>query len=238
VQLLNDEFAKETPLSITRGKVHESLGMKLDYTKTGKVKIMMTEYVKNMLTELPEDMEGTAPTPAGNHLFTVNKEATKLSEDDSIMFHHNTAKLLFLCKRVRPDIQTAVAFLITRVKGPDEDDYKKLLRVMKYLCGTMHMPLSLEADDNQLIKWLIDASFAVHPDKKGHTGGVMSLDKGGIYGTSTRQKLVTKSLTEAELVGVSDVLPQVLRTRNFLTVQGYHIKDSVVYQDNKSVKLL
>jgi hypothetical protein len=39
---------------------------------------------------------------------------------------------------------------------------------------------------------------------KGHTGGVMSLGKGGVYGTSTRQKLVTKSSTEAELVGVSD----------------------------------
>jgi hypothetical protein len=66
----------------------------------------------------------------------------------------------------------------------------------------------------------------------------MSLGKGGIYGASTRQKLVTKSSTEAELVGVSDVLPQVLWTRNFLTAQGYHIKDSVVYQDNKSAILL
>ena len=32
------------------------------------------------------------------------------------MFHHNVAKLLFLCKRAQPDIQTSVAFLCTRVK--------------------------------------------------------------------------------------------------------------------------
>ena len=41
----------------------------------------------------------------------------------------------------------------------------------------------------------------------------MSLGKGSIYSTSIRQKLNTKSSTEAELVGVSDVMPQILGTR-------------------------
>ena len=53
-------------------------------------------------------------------------------------------------------------------------------------------------------------------------------------GTSTRQKLNTKSSTEAELVGVSDILPQVLSTRYFLQAQGYGITENIVYQDNKS----
>ena len=50
-----------------------------------------------------------------------------------MFFHHNVAKLLFLCKRARPDLQTAVAFLSTWVQRPDRDDYKKLARAMKYL---------------------------------------------------------------------------------------------------------
>jgi hypothetical protein len=66
-------------------------------------------------------------------------------------FHHMTAKLLFLCKRARPDIQTTVAFLSTRVKGPDTDDYKKLRRVIQYLRGTQDMPLTLEADDTRVV---------------------------------------------------------------------------------------
>ncbi len=69
------------------------------------------------------------------------------------MFHHNVAKMLFLCKLARPDIQTAVAFMCTRVNGPDIDDYKKLTLVMKYLCGTLHMPLLLEADNMHAVKW-------------------------------------------------------------------------------------
>jgi len=46
------------------------------------------------------------------------------------------AQLLFVTMRCRRDIQTAVAFLTTRVKEPDEDDWAKLKRVLKYLHGT------------------------------------------------------------------------------------------------------
>jgi hypothetical protein len=68
-----------------------------------------------------------------NTCFWLTQTRTKLDSTSADMFHHNTAKLLFLCKRARPDIQTAVAFLCTRVQKPDVDDYKKLGRVMRYL---------------------------------------------------------------------------------------------------------
>ena len=86
-----------------------------------------------MLSELPEDKEGTATTPAAEHLFKINEAPTYLGDAEAMFFHHNVAKLLFLCKRARPDLQTAVAFLSTRVQRPDRDDYKKLARAMKYL---------------------------------------------------------------------------------------------------------
>ncbi len=46
------------------------------------------------------------------------------------------AQLLFMETRARRDIETAVAFLTTRVKTPDEDDWGKLKRVLKYLNDT------------------------------------------------------------------------------------------------------
>ena len=51
-----------------------------------------------MLVELPEDMAGMATTPAAEHLFKVNETPTYLDEKDAMVFHHNVAKLLFLCK--------------------------------------------------------------------------------------------------------------------------------------------
>jgi hypothetical protein len=50
----------------------------------------------------------------------------------------------------------------------------------------------------------------VHMDMKSHTGGAMTLGKGSIYSTSVKQKLMTHSLTEAEVVVVHDVMPQML----------------------------
>ena len=120
---LQAEFGKELPLTVTRGKKHEYLGMEIDFSKEGKVVITMINYIEEMLEELPDDMAGTAATPAANHLFDVQENGTKLDQQKSDFFHHNVAKLLFLCKRARPDIQTAVAFLCTRVKSSDEDDY-------------------------------------------------------------------------------------------------------------------
>ena len=51
---------------------------------------------------------------------------------------------------------------------------------------------------------------------------------------SSKQKLNTKSSTEADLVGVHDVLTQVIWTRYFIKEQGHMIQDNVIYQDNQS----
>lgn len=78
----------------------------------------------------------------------------------------------------------------------------------------------LEADNLHLAKWWVDRSFAVHPDMRSHTGRVLSLGKGAIYRTLTRQKLNTRSSTEAKLIAVNNVMPQTLWTRHFLEAQG------------------
>ena len=222
LDMLNERYGKETPITINRGKVHDYLGMTLDYSEAGRVKIRMDDYIERVINEAPDDMSGTAVSPAANHLFDINPDPVHLDAERSELFHHMTAQLLFACKRARPDIQTAVAFLSTRVSRPDEDDYKKLGRCVRYLRKFPKLCLTLEADDLRIIKWWVDASFAVHRDKKSHTGGTMSLGRGSVYSTSRWQKLNTQSSTEAEFVGVDDVMPLVLWTWLFLTEQGYY----------------
>ena len=72
--------------------------------------------------------------------------------------------------------------------------------------------MTLEADDNIDIKWWIDASFAMHPDMKSHMGGMMSFGKGSVYSMSWKQRINTKSSTEAEIIGVDDGMPLVIWT--------------------------
>ncbi len=128
VAKLGERFGMEEPLTVTRGTIHDYLGMTLDYSRAGKVQITMYDYIERMLDELPAEMDGIAATPAAQHLFDVNPNSTKLGQENSDLFHATVAKLLFLCKRARPDIHTVVAFLTTRVVSPDTDDYAKLRR--------------------------------------------------------------------------------------------------------------
>ena len=69
---------------------------------------------------------------------------------------------------------------------------------------------------------------------KSHTGGAASLSCGAIMCKSTKQKLNTKSSTEADVVGSSDYLPNTLWARMFLAEQGYELIENIFYQDNQS----
>ena len=90
--------------------------MKLDYHNHGKVKIDMTDYLKNILDDLPRKYQGGAITPAVNHIFEVNNTTHKLSKGYAQAFHTIVTKLMFLCNTERPNILTGVAFLTTRVR--------------------------------------------------------------------------------------------------------------------------
>ena len=227
-------------LSVTRGKHHTYLGMDLDFSVPGEVAVSMIPYMQEIVDEYPEDLGNrSAKTPAAACLFDINPEPTYLPKEKADQFHHIVAKLLWASLRARPDILLAVSFLTSRVKKPDEDDWGKLTRLVVYIKYTVNLVLRLASDCTRVSKWWIDASFGTRvPDLKSHTGGCLSQGKGAIISMSKKQKLNTKSSTEAELVGVDDVLPQVLWTCNFLLNQGWNVEKNVIYQDNKSAILL
>lgn len=106
----------------------------------------------------------------------VNPAADKLSNEDSVMFHHLTANLLYLAKRTRPDLQAAVSFLTMRVRTPDVDHWKNLGRYLDFLCD----PHIFEGGGSGTVRWWVDASFAVHPVMKSHTGSTMHVTRQGV----------------------------------------------------------
>ena len=100
------------------------LGMHFDYSTKGIVKIFMIPYTKQIIDDFPEPVTSTAPTPAGDYLFTVrpDDEQKLLPEEQAQKLHRTMVQLLFLSQRARPDMQTLVLFLTKRVRSPDEDD--------------------------------------------------------------------------------------------------------------------
>jgi len=229
IALLESKFESVTS---NHGTKHSYLGMVWDFDTDGQVKVSMEGYVEDLLK-----LAGTTSsvsTPAADELFKV-RDAPKLDKKTSESFHTLTAKLLYLAKRTRPDILLAVSFLTTRVSSPDTDDWSKLQRCLKYLHGTRHIGIIFRAASGILsIEAFIDAAYGVHSDGKSHSGMVIMLSFGPFLAKSTKQRLVTRSSTEAEIVAFSDNCSPVIWSRDFLIAQGYDMPPAKVYQDNMS----
>ena len=110
---------------------------------------------------------------------------------------------------------------------------------VRYLKSTSELHLILRYDGLSLSRWHVDASYAVHPDFRSHSGGVCFLSGkgGGIASGSMKQKLNVRSSTEAKMVSVDDFLSKILWVSRFMEAQGVSLKNEL-HQDNKSSILL
>ncbi len=144
-------------MKVARGKVHKYLGMTLDFATAKVVKVTMIDYIDEIIKvwtkackEFNNGFEFVAnckriATAAPEDLFKVDKDSLKLSLLEAKSFHSMIAMMLYVTKQARPDTALAVAFLTTRVREPDVDDWQKLKHLIEYLKSARDLPLVLGA---------------------------------------------------------------------------------------------
>ena len=71
IQWLESEYGK---MHGSRGKMHDYLGMWLDYSLPGVLRISMEEYLWGVIDEFPEEIMETLETPAAENLFNVRDD--------------------------------------------------------------------------------------------------------------------------------------------------------------------
>ena len=143
---VNDAFAKWIEemcgtigkVKVIQGKVYDYLGMILDYSVPGRVTIDVSDYVKAMIKEFPEEeLVGPAPkSPWNDNLFKVDPNSLPLSVEKKELFHRVTAQGPFVTKRGRPDIAPSIAFKTTRVTCSTKEDWAKLRWLLMFLKAT------------------------------------------------------------------------------------------------------
>jgi hypothetical protein len=119
--------------------------------------------------------------------------------------------------------------------APTDDDQRKLDRIFTYLWSTKDEKMMFKSGGIIDMEVYIDASYGVHADGSSRTGMAVMMGGLAIANWSSKQKLVTKSSTEAEIVGLSDGLTNALWMREMLIAQGYTLPPTVIYQDNEGV---
>jgi len=239
IQWFKDRYGKIGEVKVNRGKIHKYLGMVLDFTQEGVVIVDVSQHISNIESTFPEDLLGlTVKSPWNDDLFKVDPTSKKLDSERASIFHTITYQGLFMAQRGRPDVSPAIAFCTTGVHESTEEDWSKLRRMMIFLINTKDDKLVIKNDGDRKVSWFVDASFAVHPDYKSQSGMMMTMGQGALKSSSTKQKINTRSSTEAELVAVDDMISSIVWTKNFLIAQGYDLKDNILFQDNTSAMKL
>ena len=77
IHQMEETFGKDTPLSVSRRKTHEYLGMSLDFRSMGEVRIDMEHYINMMLRDAQLEMDGTSNTPAAVNLLRQTRKIQK-----------------------------------------------------------------------------------------------------------------------------------------------------------------
>ena len=229
IQQLNEAFEGDVKSCTDTDLSYLGMHLKIE---GASITVSMVAYLRGVLEEL--QVKGSVTSPATANLFVVNPASPSLSTAEAKKYHTTVAKLLYLAKRARVDVLLAVSYLCTRVKSPTRDDQVKLCRVLKYLHGTVEHVQVLRPSAGMLVEGYIDAAFGCHEDGKSHTGLIVTLGGCAVLCMSSKQKIVTRDSTEAELVGLSDKLMCVVKCYDFLVAQGLDIPVPKIFQDNTS----
>jgi hypothetical protein len=220
------------------GGVLSYVGMTLDLMSVPRcVKVTMNKSIRDIVAS--SGVSQPYKTPATDGLFDIDETSPRLSAAAEKFFRSFVARMLYVAKRVRPEILCTVAFLTTRVQTCTEEDLAKLHRALGYLMHEPERGITIDVGQHASVKAYIDAAYACHPSGRSHTGGFLVYGRGGpVYNTSTKQPIVTKSSTEAELVAMSDVSSESINLRAFVIAQGEPARPVITYQDNNSAMAL
>ena len=117
-------------LTVSRGKKHKLLVMDIEFSAYGKLSLFMKDYIEESIDFFGEEISRKVSSPAKKYLQNVDESSTILEKKNSDIFHSMVAKLLWLAKGGRPDIDPDILFLCTRVTKSTKEEKAKLRRLL------------------------------------------------------------------------------------------------------------
>jgi len=216
------------------------LGLNIERRGPQELFVNQKGYLDSLLEQYAEDIESVpgnqAQTPCGEDIFRPSYNQADQEPVNVTDFLSKLMRVRYLV-RTRPDIELACSGLCTRSRNPVKGDMKVLNKVLAYLSRTAEEGIRITATDLLVIAYF-DAAFAVHLDRKSHNGHLVMMGSGAnrvpVHWRSTKQKIVTTSSTESELVTVFDGLDFLIWFKRVLGFLRIPQETTTIYQDNTS----
>ncbi len=195
----------------------------VNIVRSSTVHLHQNAFIQDLLTR--EDVTIThADTPSRSDFF-ITSHSPLLDVSARSVFVSVTMSLMYLALNTRPDILKEVTFLSSRCSCATVLDFTKLERVLSYLhdhaISTIYFR-SRAADEPWTIDAYSDASHLMYGDTTGNTGIMIFLDlpSSPIVSAARKQRLVTRSTAEAELLAMDDTCTYLVWLKNLLVDLG------------------
>ena len=213
------------------GEVHHILGLRV-LRDDKSTSIDQTHYIEGVLKKY--NMYECIPinTPMESNLqltpLPLDEEEHNVHQYRSIIGALNYAAVL-----TRPDIATAVGLLVRHMQRPGKIHWNALLRILRYLKGTIHYSLVYHIQshkDNEMdLQVYCDSDWAgERSDRKSTTGYVIMMNGAAMSWKSTKQSTVALSTVEAEFIALATMITEVIWMRRILCEVGYNLSNATV----------
>jgi len=155
--------------------------------------------------------------------------------DDPTLYRQLVGSLVYLAV-TRPDIAYAVHIVSQFLAAPRSPHYAAVLRILRYVKGTLFYGLHYSAQSSLELRAYSDADWAGDPtDRRSTTGYCFFLGDSLISWRSKKQTVVARSSTEAEYRALADATQELLWLRWLLEDMGVtHSAATNISCDNQS----
>jgi hypothetical protein len=242
-RLKNILEAQYEKLSIKQGDRVKYIGLELFRNRQkSRFEITMYAYILK-LCEIhgidPDTCKMTNPADAlnfGNDTYEGEAD-TEITDIEEILLYRSLVMSMQYGNLVVPSVKYHVIYLATKQAHPKKGDYQKALRVLGYMVTMKDEALHIYGvGDLPDIYVYTDAAYNVYNDSISHSGLTVFIGEAGgaIHCHSNKQKSVTRSSTEAEIVAACEAMDIAQFYKNFMIDLGFQGTRVIHYQDNMS----
>jgi hypothetical protein len=202
------------------GPLRYFLGIEVSSTADGFF-ISQEKYIQDLLSRADLSDERTVETPMELNVKLRSTDGEPLS--DPTRYRHLVGSLVYLAV-TRPDISYPVHILSQFVSAPTTVHYSHLLRVLRYLRGTITRRLFFPSSSSLQLQCYSDATWASDPtDRRSLSAYCVFLGGSLVAWKTKKQVAVSRSSVEAELRAMASLIAEVTWLRWLLADFGVSV---------------
>jgi hypothetical protein len=231
------------------GEAKHFLGIDLHYLEDGSIGLSQQSYVEEILERFGMENSRPAKTPllAGVNLPPIPPDASPANPADKLMYQRIVGSLMYAMVATRSDLAFAVSAVGQFASNPQKDHWNAINHILRYLRGSAEYTLVYSEEGTLAFAGYTDADWGGNlPDRRSTSGNIFTLGNTAISWTSTRQKSVALSSTEAEYMASCTAAQEAIWLRRmlqdiqdiFLVRSISELPSTTLFMDNQSAMAL